>query len=365
MNSNTLKQYDLIRKQLPAGLIAEDFSQIANCTLNQELFSHPFTQNEIPFSMEGADLTGVGFFPLLKAPQEILADFSVDPKSPLPQLFCYENPNHVYVLTIADGIEVKEAITLRLNDAMDNLALTLLVHMGKNSKATIIEKFEGAYDRLILYNQQIKANSDSHLKIVTLQNLSEDSQLIEFRESQADQSANVHWINFQLGAKTVNGTMIHTANGEYADLNTDLMSRTLEDQKHHFELKNIYKARNGRGQMISRGAAKDKSNLGIQGCITITQKGGGTDAYLKQDSLLLDREARVSSKPALEIDTNDVKAAHGASVSNLNEDALFYLMSRGIDEAEARKVMTQGFLKESLNKIAELPELKAKIEALI
>lgn len=330
-----------------------------------ELIQKPFDHEEIPIAIEGTNLSGVGFYAIHRAPAAILDHFAFDLTIPLPQLFCYRNPHQVYVLAIEEGFEKTEPIHLSLKHSAKNIAFTLLIHVGENAKATVVEHFEDKNDRMILYNHRIFSAAHSSLRVVTVQNLSPASQLFEFRETQAERSATVHWLNFQLGARQAYGSLIHTANGEGAELNTDLLCRTRDEQDYHFDLKNIYKARNGRGRMMARGAALDKSRLGMHGCIKIEQTGGGTDAHLTQDSLLLSKEAKIKATPSLEIDTNDVKAAHSASVSNLSDEALFYLSSRGIEKEQARKMMTQGFLTEQLNKINDLPELKEKIKALI
>jgi len=83
------------------------------------------------------------------------------------------------------------------------------------------------------------------------------------------------------------------------------------------------------------------------------------------DSLLLSRTASITAIPALEINTNDVKVGHGASVSNLNEENLFYLTSRGLDPDEARKLMVRGFVSEVTDRLADLPELKEEVMSLI
>lgn len=361
---NNLHIYDQLRKDLPESLSKDDFFHL-KLKPNPDLLGKPFRHKEIPLAIEGTDLTGVGFSPINKASASVLEDFNFDLKIPLPQLFCYRNPHQVYVLSIADETEVLKPIHLTLKQAPDNIAFTLLIHIGKNSKASIVERFEGTANRMILYNHQIQAKQDSNLRMISVQNLSPGTQIFEFRETQSAKSAKVHWLNFQLGSKNVYGNMTHYGNGEHADLNTDLLCRTQDDQDLQFEIKNVYRSPNGRGTMTAKGAALDKSRLSMHGCIKIEQTGGGTDAHLTQDSLLLSREAKIKATPSLEIDTNDVKAAHGASVSNLSEEDLFYLSTRGIEAEEARKMMTQGFLTEQLSKIDDLPEVKEHILNLI
>jgi Fe-S cluster assembly protein SufB/Fe-S cluster assembly protein SufD len=95
--------------------------------------------------------------------------------------------------------------------------------------------------------------------------------------------------------------------------------------------------------------------------IEIGEKGGGTDTYLTQNILILDRTAKVEAIPALEIKTNDVKASHSATVTKVSEEDLFYMTSRGIAREEARALYVSGFLKDLLGRIAH-PQARRIIE---
>lgn len=102
-----------------------------------------------------------------------------------------------------------------------------------------------------------------------------------------------------------------------------------------------------------RTALTDKSTCHIDGDWVIEKKAKGTDTHFAAHTLILSEEAAAKTSPNLEIKTDDVKAGHSASVGKINEDALFYLLSRGIDEADARALMVQGFFETEINYIAD------------
>jgi Fe-S cluster assembly scaffold protein SufB len=87
--------------------------------------------------------------------------------------------------------------------------------------------------------------------------------------------------------------------------------------------------------------------------IEISPGGGGTDTYLTEDVLMLDRTAKVDAIPGLEIKTNDVKASHSATVTRVTPEDLFYFSARGIPEHEARAMYIQGFLSDLAQKIGD------------
>lgn len=107
---------------------------------------------------------------------------------------------------------------------------------------------------------------------------------------------------------------------------------------------NVFGAKSGKGDIVLRGVAEDHACISCNGMIDIREDGGGTEAYLTEDVLMLDKTAEVDAIPGLEIRTNDVKASHSASVRKITLEDLFYFSARGIAEQEARRMYKEGFL---------------------
>ncbi len=97
------------------------------------------------------------------------------------------------------------------------------------------------------------------------------------------------------------------------------------------------------GDLLIHGALKDKSRAIFIGMIKIDESGQLTNSYLKNQNLLLDPTARADSIPQLEIDANDVRASHAATISKVEEDYIFYLQSRGIPREQAVALIVNGF----------------------
>jgi len=100
-----------------------------------------------------------------------------------------------------------------------------------------------------------------------------------------------------------------------------------------------------------RGILADRGRGVFRGRILVAPGADGTDAIQRNDSLLLSKLARTDSKPELEIYAEDVRCTHGATVGQLNEDSLFYLMARGLSEEHARNVLIYAFVLEGLARI--------------
>lgn len=113
-----------------------------------------------------------------------------------------------------------------------------------------------------------------------------------------------------------------------------------------------------------RGIMADTGRGVFGGRIYVAPGADGTDAVQRSDSLLLSRLARADARPELEIYADDVQCAHGATVGQLDEDALFYLRTRGLDDAHARNLLTYAFAAEAIGRIS-LPGLRQRVTGLI
>jgi Fe-S cluster assembly protein SufD len=100
-----------------------------------------------------------------------------------------------------------------------------------------------------------------------------------------------------------------------------------------------------------KGVLNDRSRGVFNGKVFVRENAHGTDAFQSNKNLLLSNEARVDTKPQLEIFNDDVKCAHGATVGQLEEEELFYLLTRGLPENLARNLLTYGFAEEIIRKI--------------
>ncbi len=112
---------------------------------------------------------------------------------------------------------------------------------------------------------------------------------------------------------------------------------------------------------LYKGVLDDRARAVFHGRIYVAQDAQQTDAYQNNRTLLLSRDAEIDTKPQLEIYADDVKCSHGATIGQLNQEYLFYLRARGVEESKARRMLTFAFVKESLNAITIEP-LKVYLE---
>lgn len=113
-----------------------------------------------------------------------------------------------------------------------------------------------------------------------------------------------------------------------------------------------------------KGVLNDKSRGVFNGKVFVRENASGTDAQQSNKNLLLSNDARVDTKPQLEIFNDDVKCSHGATVGQLEDEELFYLLSRGLSETLAKNLLTYGFAEEIINKI-EFEAIKNELDAMV
>lgn len=115
-------------------------------------------------------------------------------------------------------------------------------------------------------------------------------------------------------------------------------------------------APNTTSNLLIKSVLLDASSLRYEGSIVVDKVAQKTDAYQRNENLLLGARASAVSSPALEILANDVRCTHGAVVKTVDENELWYLSSRGIDYARGRIMIADGFLKSTVNDICLTPK---------
>jgi Fe-S cluster assembly protein SufD len=160
-----------------------------------------------------------------------------------------------------------------------------------------------------------------------------------------------------------------------ADLNVDLNGAgarfesrgvfVLRGRQHadtHMDIRHT--ARDTASDVLWRGVADQRARGIFHGAITVAAGADGADARLSNKNLLLSAQAEIDTQPVLEIYADEVKAAHGATVGQLDETALFYLRSRGVPAAMARSLLIAGFCREAFAGIADA-DLRGQLDVLV
>jgi Fe-S cluster assembly protein SufD len=139
--------------------------------------------------------------------------------------------------------------------------------------------------------------------------------------------------------------------GEQANLTANVLSLLHGESAVHHHTAVHHHAPDATSQQLIKGIVDDAARLDFAGTIFVDPHAQGTNAAQLNKHLMLSDRAKVYTRPQLRIDADDVKCTHGASIGQLDEEALFYLISRGLSPRQARQLLTDGFSADVLNQL--------------
>ncbi|HWU78206.1 MAG TPA: Fe-S cluster assembly protein SufD [Rhodanobacter sp.] len=235
-----------------------------------------------------------------------------------------------------------------------------LVELGEGASLTLVEQHLGSGERaqLATFVSDIEVGEGAKLHHTTLQNAISTANLMRHSRLRlhARGEATLHVI--ELGGALVRHELQVELVGDDARLHTRGVFMPHGRQHIDTQLSIRHQALNTSSSSNWRGVANDRARGVFRGAIVVAPGADGSDASLGNKNLLLSPGAEIDTKPELEIYADEVQAAHGATVGQLDERSLFYLRSRGIPLAEARAVLTAAFCRAVLDDLpnAELRE---------
>jgi Fe-S cluster assembly protein SufD len=241
-----------------------------------------------------------------------------------------------------------------------------LIVVDQNAQVQILERHQSLKEHNVVTNSvtEIYAHQDAFVDYYKIQNDLSTASLIDNTYISQEKNSNVSVHTFSLGGKLIRNNLNFYLKGEHC--HSTLKGVTLlEDQQHvdHYTLVD-HISPNCESHQDYKGVFSEGSKGVFNGKINVDQLAQKTNAFQQNNNILLDDKATVNTKPQLEIFADDVKCSHGCTVGQMDDDALFYLMSRGIPKKEARALMTYAFANNVLESV-ELPVLKKRINKLI
>lgn len=233
-----------------------------------------------------------------------------------------------------------------------------------NGRARVVEQHLGADGATVLGALQRRYDlaPGTRLDLVNLCELPDSAALYRRIDVRVDTGALLRATHALLGGRLQRMDMQVELAGARARLESRgvFALRAREHVDTQLDVRHV--ARDTACDLVWRGVADQRARGIFHGAITVAQGADGSDAQLSNKNLLLSPQAEIDTQPVLEIHADEVKAAHGATVGQLDERSLFYLRSRGIPLVEARRMMVVAFCREVLAGIVDA-DLRARIEA--
>lgn len=236
----------------------------------------------------------------------------------------------------------------------------LVVSLGENARATVVEAYCGSGETLVNAVTEIVLGPHAHLDLATLQEESPEALHVGNAEAHLGPGAQLFSHVLSVGGRIARNELTVRLHGDGAGATLDglFLARDAQQVDNHTLVDHARP--HGGSQQRYKGILSGEARGAFDGRVVVRPAGAFTDAHQSNRNLLLSDTARVDAKPQLEIYNNDVKCTHGSATGRLDEDALFYLRSRGFSEGQARSVLTLAFAREIVDRVP-LEALKAHL----
>ncbi|HSW69190.1 MAG TPA: Fe-S cluster assembly protein SufD [Gammaproteobacteria bacterium] len=310
-------------KDLPTGVTLSPLDQILNAEKERYL-SREFDVKKFPFARLNSSMMTNGMF--LEIPKNTVIE------KPIHLLFINTEQNEFLTNPRNIIIVNQEACVTIIED-----------HLAENAKRYFTNVVTDIYaknnSKICYYKIQDDDLSAAHVANVFIQQ---------------NQGSSVKTFFLSKGAHLEREDLSVFQKESSAETEMQGLYRLSQDNQHidhHIHIDHL--AAHGTSSMLYKGILEKKSRAVFNGKVYVHPHTKQINAHQANHNLLLSKDAEVNSKPELEIYAEDVKCTHGATVGQLDEEALFYLRSRGLDKNEAYKLLIKGFLEEIYDKIED------------
>jgi Fe-S cluster assembly protein SufB len=257
---------------------------------------------------------------------------------------------------VPEGVEVKiplQAYFRMQTEGVGQFEHTLIVAEPGSSVHYIEGCSAPRYAKASLHSGMVEvvAKEGAHVRFTTVQNWSRNVYNLNHKRAWAEEEAAVDWVSASLGSHI---TMLYpTTVLRGPGARTENLSLTFAKDGQWLDqgARALHLAPHTTSRLISRSVVQGDAKAVFRGTVYVAKEARGAKGHVECSTLLLSPESRTETIPTLNAETDEVELAHEATVGRLSQENLFYLMSRGLDEAEAMSLMVNGFVSPILGEI--------------
>lgn len=264
-----------------------------------------------------------------------------------------------YFVDIADGTELENPIELQNIQAGGQTHVRLPVRVGANVKATIVQRETGSGAGLVSSVSNLLIGEGSEVLWLIVQDQPDTATHLGQFNAEIGKGAKLTLFVMNAGGKLVRQEVRVKAAGEGSDF--QLRGVNLLAGNTHTDVTMVldHAVPHTGSRELVRNIVTGKAHGVFQGRINVHQPAQKTDAKMACNTLLLSDDGEFDTKPELEIFADDVVCGHGATVTEIDRNHLFYLMARGVDEKSARGLLVKAFLAEVIEELEVEPVVEA------
>ncbi len=304
---------------------------------------------------------GVTFAPLDEAHERLYSLVGWDEKFAAHNAAVWQ---HGLLVVVPKGVVLEKPLYVRATSSVDGGALfwRLLVVAEEGSRFTLVEEAASATPSLRAYTNEaveIFVEQSAKLEYVSMQNLSQETWHFAAHRARVDRDAELDWVAGGFGSKRGKVRIQNDLAGQGAT--SRVTGAYFADGEQHLDYDTFQEhiAPNTTSDFAFKGALRDKSTAVWRGMIRVERDAQKTNAYQENRNLMLSPTTHAVPIPGLEIMANDVRCTHGATVSRVDRDELFYAMARGLSRGAAERLIVRGFFQDILDRIEFEPVREA------
>jgi len=243
--------------------------------------------------------------------------------------------------------------------AGESASVTILERQTTGENATPVE--EGRYYSGVV---EAVAGENANVQYGALQNLSPETYNFSVKRGHTDTYATIDWIEGNLGSRLTKTSVETRLLGDGSE--TKIVGAFFGHEDQHFDLGSRvwHEAENTVADLVTRGVLKDSARSVYEGVQNVGREAWNTSSYQRENTLMLSDESEADASPKLIINNHDTEASHSATVGQVDEEDLFYMTSRGIDEEWATNMLVEGFFVPVLEEVA-VDELRDDLAELV
>ena len=245
-------------------------------------------------------------------------------------------------------------INLRLEFQLEeNSSLRLIDFFSDNSEKNFVNIFY-SFDlkkNTILKNYKIDKNQNKNIKYC-------------FNNIEQDENSISETFILSAGSNFLKNEINANLNGIYSSAFVNGIFSLINNQQHEIRTTINHLIENTKSYQLIKSVLGKESKAVYQGKIYVNSKAQKTDGYQLSKAILLDESSEFNAKPELEIYADDVKCSHGSASGSLNENSIFYLMTRGLNYQQSKELLINGFMLDVIEKITD-PEIKNLVKNII
>jgi Fe-S cluster assembly protein SufD len=246
-----------------------------------------------------------------------------------------------------------------------NINLRLNFELDKDSSLRLIDLFNDTSEKNffnIFYNFDLKENSV--LKNYKVDKFENKNIKYSFNNIEQDKNSVSETFVLSSGSNFCKNEINCNLKGKYSSAFINGIFSLSKDKHHEIRTTINHLIENTKSYQLVKSVLDDNSKAVYQGKIFVNSEAQKTDGYQLSKAILLNEASEFNAKPELEIYADDVKCSHGSTSGSLNEDSIFYLMSRGLNYGQSRELLINGFLLDVIEKITD-SEIKNLIKNMI